>query len=386
MKKLFTILSVLLIPFMAFGDVLPEPDIFYTDTDQDENILDIDENTLDIVDTTTQEGDVVNQYTNEITIDNSWKVTNSENINTSKWTNLEGLAAIDFWFCNEWTDNLSSNLNYAVNVWQPFKVCALFHNKSNKDITIHIDIVDWATSAQWSKTCSFSSTNIQNFINKDDLASLENLVLPAWDFVIKEFEITFPVWLEWTQSACYTYYIPNGSQEAMISTIITNGSFMDFFVWSLGDIKNEIIASDIKTYMNENNELNLDFLLSNVWNLENKMSIKWEVSNIFWFKREFDFDWKVVQLNAWASTPISIKLWSLPNYGWLFNIKINVIATPFFSYDISQSNIDPSLLEDRVFTITTSYFQMPWLIFALVVMFILILILLFRKPKNRQQN
>jgi len=149
MKKLFTILSVLLIPFMAFGDVLPEPDIFYTDTDQDENILDIDENTLDIVDTTTQEEDVVNQYTNEITIDNSWKVTNSENINTSKWTNLEGLAAIDFWFCNEWTDNLSSNLNYAVNVWQPFKVCAFFHNKSNKDITIHIDIVDWATSAQW---------------------------------------------------------------------------------------------------------------------------------------------------------------------------------------------------------------------------------------------
>jgi hypothetical protein len=211
---------------------------------------------------------------------------------------------------------------------------------------------------------------------------LENLVLPAWDFVIKEFEITFPIWLEWTQSACYTYYIPNESQGSMISTIITNGSFMDFFVWSLWDIKNEILASDIKTYMNENNELNLDFLLSNVWNLENKMSIKWEVSNIFWFKREFDFDWKVVQLNAWTSTPISIKLWSLPNYGWLFNIKINVTATPFFSYDISQSNIDPNLLEDRVFTITTSYFQMPWLILALVAMFVIILILLFRKPKK----
>jgi len=144
----------------------------------------------------------------------------------------------------------------------------------------------------------------------------------------------------------------------------------------------EISVSEVKTYLDWNSELNLDFVLSNVWNLENKMSIKGELSNIFWFKREFEFDEKVVQLNAWSSTPVSIKLWSIPNYGWLFNIKFSITATPFFSYDISKSSIDPSLLEDKTFTVNTIFFQMPWLLFVLVIMFILILILLFKKQKK----
>ena len=75
MKKLFTILSIFLVPFVAFGDVLPEPDIFYTN--QDENTLGTedttiqDENILDTESTTIQGQDTINQYTNEITIDNS---------------------------------------------------------------------------------------------------------------------------------------------------------------------------------------------------------------------------------------------------------------------------------------------------------------------------
>jgi hypothetical protein len=75
MKKLFIILSIFLIPFVVFGDVLPEPDIFYTN--QDENTLDTedttnqDENILDTEGTTIQEQDTINPYTNEITIDNS---------------------------------------------------------------------------------------------------------------------------------------------------------------------------------------------------------------------------------------------------------------------------------------------------------------------------
>ena len=384
MKKLVAILSIFLLPCMAIWDVLPEPEIFNNDLDekiqdeeiQEEIVWETQNNTM-TYDTDNQINTVASNSwaKNDSWIDDDSSITNTNN-------NFKWLAAIEFWFCNEWTDNLSSNLNYAVNIWQPFKVCALFHNKSNQDITIHVDIVDGATSAQWDKTCDFSSTNIQNFINKADIKDLENVVIPAGDFLIKEFELTFPIWLEWTQSACYTYYIPNENGWSMISTIITNWSFMDFFVWSLGDIKNEIITEDIKTYLNSNNELNLDFVLSNIWNLENTIKIEWSISNIFWFKRDFSLDWKELELNAWASTPVSIQLWSLPNYWGLFNIKFTVTSTPFFSYDISKSDIDPSLLEDKIFTVTTTFSQMPWLIFILVVMFIIILILLFRKPKK----
>jgi type II secretory pathway component PulF len=57
-------------------------------------------------------------------------------------------------------------------------------------------------------------------------------------------------------------------------------------------------------------------------------------------------------------------------------------ATPFFSYDISKSNIDPTLLEEKTFDASTTYFQMPWMILLFVIMFILIIYLLFRKPKK----
>lgn len=324
-----------------------------------------------------QDTDIVNDSDNDNSTINNTISDTTNTSSTSAW-----LESISFGFCNEWIDNLSTNLNYAVNVWEPTKICSIFQNKSDQDITIRVELVDWWTSAEWSKTCNFASKNIQKFINEDVLSELEEFIIPAWQYVIKEFEITFPIGFEWNQSACYTYYVPSKSQWSTISTVISNWSFMDFFVWWLENIKNEITVSDTKTYLNDNKDLVLDFLLSNIWNLEDTIVIQWKITNIFWFKKEFNIEWKWIQLTPGSSTPVSATLWSIPNYGWLFNIEFTVTSTPFFSYDISQSSIDPALLEDKTFTVNTTYFQMPWLIFIVVVMFIIILYLLFRKPKK----
>lgn len=293
------------------------------------------------------------------------------------------LWLISFWFCNEWNDRLSSNLNYAVQSGKPFKVCSTFYNGANEDITINIRIVDQWYTAQWDKTCIYDSTNIQKFMNQEDLQDLESITLPAGEYVTKEFELLFPIGVEWKQSACYTFYIPkeSSSEWVSISAIINKFSFMDFFVWWMDDIKNEIKINNIQTYLDGNKDLNLDFTLSNEWNLEDEVIIVWEVTNIFWFKKEFTIEWKWIQLAPGKSTPVSATLWSLPTYGGLFNIKLNITATPFFSYDISKSNIDPNLLEEKVFTVTTTYFQMPWMMLIVVAMFIIILYLLFRKNK-----
>jgi hypothetical protein len=130
----------------------------------------------------------------------------------------------------------------------------------------------------------------------------------------------------------------------------------------------------------------LDFNLKNVWNLENTFVISWYITNIFWFKRPFKIDWEWARLQAWNQKPLNINVWSIPSYGWLFKVTINVIASPYFSYSIDSSNIDPKLLEDKVFTITTSYFEMPWLILIIVVLVILFLIVAFRKPKWKNQQ
>lgn len=356
MKKFLGLLSIFLLPFFVMW----------------QNIA-IDENSTD-TDNTINE---TNRNTRNTTTDKekAW------NDNRSK--------GLHFWFCNEWTDNLSTYLNYAVNVGDPFKICALFYNNSDEDIKIQIRIVDQWITDDWNATCYYDSLNIQSFIRDPNvLSDFKEVTIPAGETLIKEFELMFPVGVEWKQSACFSYNRLSEQDNNVnawgwgITPIINNVSFMDFFVWSLGDIKNEIIVKDILTKLNDNQELELSFNLSNIWNLEDKVEIKWKVSNIFGFKKDFTIDWTGIQLVPGRTVPVSANLWSIPLYGWLFNIKFTMTATPFFSYDISKSNIDPTLLEEKTFDASTTYFQMPWMIFALVAMFIIILYLLFRKPKK----
>lgn len=376
MKRFFTLLSLSLFLFsVSFSDVIMEPEMF--DDIQSDGIV-TDEKAEDT------ENQIITDKKIVTTSESTWQSNIDAELKdidpSDNW-----LGLIHFWFCNEWNDNLSSNLNYAVTAWTPFKVCSMFYNGSNQDIKIEVRIVDQEKTAEWDPTCNYVSTNIQNFINPEVLADFEEIVLPAWETVTKEFDVTFPLWVEWDQKACYTYYIPRESQWWMITAIINKASFMDFFVGTLDDIKNEITATNITTSIDDNKDLQMDFVLSNVGNLEDSITIKWQITNILWFKKEFEIEWKWIQLTPGSSVPVSAKLWSLPGYGWLFKIEFTATATPFFSYDVSHSTIDPSLLEDKTFTVTTTYFQMPWLILIVLVLVIVILFLAFRKPKNKAQ-
>lgn len=395
MKKIITLLTIVFIPFLVFGDVLPEPDIFGdNDTEIIENFdpewgnlnsedginsVEIDEDMDENIDENMGEDtddDILNNWTNNIDSDDEI-LEEEENNNAS-------LASIWFWFCNEWYDNLSSSLNYAISIWQPFKICVVFYNKSQQDITIEVRMVDTTLNADWLLSCAYWSTNILNFIKKSDLDELKEITLPAWEYITKEFDITFPVWLEWDQTYCFTYHIPSlESSDAMISTVINKYSFMKFFVWGIDDLKNEIEIKNIETFLDDNKDLNLKFLLSNVWNLENKIEINGTISNIFWFKKPFSLYWNWMQLIAGWESMVSAILWSIPSYGGRFKIEFTATATPFFSYDVSNSNIDTSLLETKEFTASTTFFQMPRLILIILIILILLIITIFRKPKEK---
>jgi len=398
MKNLFVLFIAILIPFSVFGDVLPEPDIFYSEE------VDIAENN-NIESEITMNEDNINEDIDGIAID--W--IKNDNPDTIKINDLEilssedddedeneeddannnsdsevSLASIWFWFCNEWYDNLSSSLNYAIEIWHPFKVCTLFYNKSTQDIIIEVRIVDTELNADGWLSCSYWSTNVQNFIKKSDLNDIKEIKLPAWEFITKEFEITFPVWLEWDQTYCFSYHIPSlENSDAMISTVINKYSFMKFFVWWIDDLKNEIEIKNIDSFLDKNKDLNIKFLLANIWNLEDKIEINWTISNIFWFKKSFQLYWNWIQLIAGGETAVSAALWSIPSYGWWYKIEFTATATPFFSYDISNSSIEPSLLETKEFTASTTFFQMPWLILIILIILILLIVTIFRKPKQK---
>lgn len=318
---------------------------------------------------------------------NNWN--SDDQIDEQSNTNNElgvWLTNIHFWFCDQGLEDRSSSLNAAIDQWKTTEFCMVFYNDAAEDITLNMDYVSMLDN-----TCTLDSSFEKFIVNIDQI---KTLVIPAQEQVQTSLKINFPVWIEGVIWWCVAYTVaekespendatPTWWGWIAIQPIFRTASHMTFFVWWIEDINNDISFSDIQANLDDNKDLNLNFVLSNDWNLEDKIEIKGTITNIFWYKKDFTIEWKWIQLTPGTSVPVSAVLWSLPSYGWLYNIEFTATATPFFSYDISNSSIDPTLLEAREFTASTTYFQMPWLIIIIVVIVILLIITIFRKPKEK---
>lgn len=366
MKKLLTFTMIC---FALFSN-------FFSFAQEDISIKNEIDNTNLSEDNTMLDGD----SSQETNLDDMTKIENTENIqdNNQGWASL---LDVQLWFCNKWFEDISNTLKVAVSQWVPFKICLFIQNKWNIDADIEIKFVDKTLNVQWYELCNHSSKNIQNFISDEDLNDLYQINIPAQNYVIKEFNITFPIWINWEQKSCLIYRVINkNTSTSMLTTIYDKAQSMDFFVWEIWDIDNEIDINNINLYLDENKFLQLAFNIDNIWNLENQVKLHWTLSNMFWFKRDFEFN--VWNIWVWWSLTWKIDLWPLPNYGWLFNISMTATATPFFSYNIDESTFDKDLLEPKDFTITTSYFQMPWIVIIILIFIIMFIIIAFRKPKK----
>ena len=390
MKKLVCLLS-LFFPFMVFSDVLPEP--FENNSEETEIIgeipdtIDIEGNNIEESSNTKNEN-IIEENMNEIDNSNGYEETISDeildensinDISTEKIEDdFDPLSHLYFWFCNEWFDNLSLSLNAWLQQQKPFKVCVIWSNNSDRDIFIDVWIewseLDW----NWDATCAIWS-DFKKFVTSWELGEV---VVPANNYVIKEFEITMPIWYDWEQYSCLTYNVINKDTDNWWIAIVIRKAFsMHLFVWALDWIKNELTITDLATRFDENKDLILSFYVENIWNMENTFEIQWTVKWLFWYNKKFEIvSWQVA---PWRSQYVEANLWSLPSYGWKYNIDFTINGTPYFSYDISNANVDPARLEPKSWEFSTSVFKMPWLILAVVVIFILLLIVLFKKPKQK---
>lgn len=362
MKNLFALLSFFILPFMAFWDLLPEPETLISD----ENLI-IDEDTTDIK--VIEESDLNNTAINEADVLNE----NEEE--------FDPLRRIYFWFCDQWLEDSTRSYEWAWEQWKPFKMCALFYNYSDRDITLKVDLTNAAIDdTDWMDICTLDFS-FWNFLTSWELWTF---TIPADNYVIKEFEITLPIWFEWKQVGCLSYRAIDeneGESEWLIFTV-RKWFFMHFFVWSLDWIKNELTIDELTKKFNDNWDLMLTFFVENIGNMENKFDIQWTIKWFFWYNKKFESS-DTIQLAPNKRHYIELNLWSLPSYGWKYNIDFTINGTPYFSYDISNANVDPARLEPKSWTFGTTYFKMPWLILAVVVIFILLLIVLFKKPKQK---
>lgn len=379
MKKLLYLLAILILPFASFADLLPEPsDLGWRINGEDWVVeWDVVEELVENEEIAEIEKDDTNQEENKL---KELNMTAAEKIEDTELHEIWAdwwLKRISFGYCNEWIENLSNTLSYAITQGTPFKVCFKMSNSANQDIKIRIDLVDLVN---W--ICSVNDKTIYDFISQDDVKGFEEITIPAWNYLIKEFEITYPVWVEWDQWACTMFNIIK-EEEAQwnIATIVSRAYPMRFFVWTLDDVKNIIDVENIELSLDDNKDLIMNFDVKNKWNLENLVELSGTISNIFGYSKKFSIEWAhVMPGQLWH---VTANLWSIPSYGWLFNIDFKAFATPYFSYDISKSSIDPSLIEMKTFDFKTTYFKMPRLIIAIAIILILLIIALFRKPKQK---
>lgn len=380
MKKLIYLLFLFL-PFFVFADILPEPSKNSNNEIEiiDEEIIG-DNDAFGKVSITGYNWNELNN--NGIEIEEIEEIEENEEIEEIdiNWFTDWWMSMLAYWFCNEWFDNVTDSLNAAITQQTPFKVCFIWENYADVDLTIEASLVSTTQSDLWNDVC-WLDTGFQSFLTSGELGII---TIPADNYVIKEFDITFPLWYEWTQKWClvYSMYKKNDDEWwVWLKVVMRKWLPMNFFVWAIDWIKNELTVTDLTTRFDENKDLILSFYVENTGNMENTFEIQWAVKWLFWYNKKFEIiDWQVAP-NGFQY--VEVNLWSLPSYGWKYSIDFTINGTPYFSYDISNANVDPARLEPKSWEFSTSVFKMPWLILAVVVIFILLLIVLFKKPKQK---
>lgn len=380
MKKIFVILSFFILPFIALGDLLPEPEILIDEeiaviNDDSENILwTNDYNNID--------NDIDNGNIDDELMD--YEDINDENIDIVEidpngfkdWW----MSMIAYWFCNEWFENVTDTLNAAVTQQTPFKVCFIAENYADVDLAINAYLVSTTPDDQWNDVCWLES-DFQEFMTSGELWIIN---IPADNYVVKEFDITFPLWYDWLQKWCLVYSMYREDDDewgVWLQVVFRKWLPMNFFVGNIDWVKNELSITDLVTNFDDNKDLIMSFYVENIGNMENTFDIQWAVKSLFWYNKNFEIT--DGQVAPWRSQYVEINLWSLPSYGGKFDIDFTINGTPYFSYDITNANVDPTWLEPKSWDFSTSVFKMPWLILAVAVIFILLLIVLFKKPKQK---
>lgn len=322
--------------------------------------------------------------TNEVETVQELEIQESETQNEEVTTSNDNwwqaaLSSVYFYFCNNGLENTTNSLNAAVELWKPFRVCMMLYNMDKEnDAYLDLSFVRWLKNEAWYNVCDLQS--LDEFVTS---WSFWEVVIPADNYIVKEFEVTFPIGYDWEQPTCIGLINVDKHPNDVwwLKMVERKVYYASFFVWWWDGLKNLLSISDLETKLDENGNLTLSFYVKNDWNMENSYDIQWNIKWLFNFQRDFSaVGGRVIPGH---SEYVEIPLWELPSYGWLFKINLKIDGTPYFSYDISNAKIDPAMLEPKTFEFSTKYFKMPWLICGIALFFIILIILLLRRPKQK---
>lgn len=308
--------------------------------------------------------------------------------NTVFWQSVTDITAK---FCNSWV--LTENLNITTDSAKLNEICTQFTNSSDKDISINIGFPDWAiTNDSFKKKACRTESNRDNFW-KYVIQKNKTITIPAQKTIIEKNHIKFPAGFEWITHGCLTYFINNTNSDSnnWVNVIVRQTSYIDILVGSKfkREIKLEKFAKTNNLWSNKkiNTEFNFDSTISiklnfiNSWDVDETFIGSWKIYDKFWFSKDFEI--QETKLTSNSKTEISVNIWSLPFYWWMFKIELNWTIVPDIVFN--KDSLAPKLKENITIKENTTITIIPRNIVIWIIIF-LIIFFTIRKLKKRTNN
>ena len=281
-------------------------------------------------------------------------------------------------FCNNWLEDLTTKVSWTIWQMEKWKICIVAQNDTSNDVTINFSFFSTSVTDAWHTACNQTMENVfGSFIDTPQI----QLDVPAWEYIVHNFNIQFPLWIEWKQEWCLFYTNADaGNTDRAINIIVWKAMFLEYFVWDPGEVVNDLQLKILKKEI-VNNELIIEVWAENQGNIDLKTELQGSLTNIFKIKKDFSTTGEVVKVNETFIFPLNFG--QLPNYKWLFNIDITAKHAPHFNLDISNFKIDESVLAEKETSISSFYFAIPWVSLIIILVIIILIILATRKGKQK---
>lgn len=290
---------------------------------------------------------------------------------------------IDVSFCNSWDFENQKFLTMITEAWKQDSVCVELKNNSDKDVSLHIDFVDWAVSDQWNSVC-FDPDHLDKEFSKY-VSNYEPIISLKWgEKIEKQYNLQYPIWFSWLSHGCFSYYLvnENDNDNEWVSLIFRKVNTIDILVWWV-EVSSRIKIKDV-FYTWDVYSQKLWFKIENNWNIDQEVTITWFLDWMFWYNEDFDL-WSF-KLDAGEDVVVYTTDLHLPNYKWLFKINAFISNEPKIDFSIAHSNIYNNEFSVAGTSLaTTSFFLWNWWIIVLIILFMLLIIaLIVRLKKNRK--
>lgn len=290
---------------------------------------------------------------------------------------ISDINQVKTYFCN--SEELASSIFLSVVPGEEKDFCIRFENNNSNSLTINSDFFEAQLTAGGTPVCNSSEpTNLftKSIINDRK----KDTKIPAKSFVQKTIKLKFPIWYSGLFHFCHYYKISKWWWNIpMFNIVVHKQNFVDIFVNS----EKVKLTWSVEILNFSNKEWMLSFSIKNTFPFDQNIGFSAVISNIFWFKKELFLSWDIIGYNATKDFTVDIS--DLPYYKWPFNLKMKINNKPHFDFDITNSGIDPNILNGSEVEKNISFFifdksQLIILVILALIIF-LIKMAFFTKPK-----